>query len=330
MIGTVLVEELYNFAPEKVNIQNDSMARKRARGYIEGIIASVSYGLNPLFALPLYAAGLLVDSVLFYRYAFAIVLLAGMMVLKKQSFALRRNEILPLFVMGLLFSSSSLFLFQSFRYMDAGIASTILFVYPIIVAVIMAVFFKEKLSWPKMLAIAIAFVGISLLYEGEGGVTLSLTGVVYVLLSSLVYALYIVGVNHSVLKDMPGLKLTFYAILFGFSIYVVRLRGGMDLQPLENFSQWYNAIGLALFPTLISLVAITKSIHHIGSTPAAILGALEPLTALVVGVMVFDERLTAGNMVGIVMILVSVTIIVVGRGAWGQITRFFRNRQRNV
>ena len=321
---------MYNFAVEKVNIQNDPMARKRARGYIEGIIASVSYGLNPLFALPLYATGLLVDSVLFYRYAIAIVLLAGLMAMKKQSFALKKNEVLPLFVMGLLFSSSSLFLFQSFQHMDAGIASTILFVYPIIVAVIMAVFFKEKLSLPKMLAIAIAFIGISLLYEGEGGATLSLTGVVYVLLSSLVYALYIVGVNQSMLKDMPGLKLTFYAILFGSIIYVVRLRGCIDLQPLTTVSQWVNVTGLALFPTLISLVAITKSIHHIGSTPAAILGALEPLTALVVGVMVFDERLTPSNMVGIVMILVSVTIIVVGRGAWGQITRFFRNRQRNV
>ncbi len=303
------------------------MLGKRAKGYIEGVIASVSYGLNPLFALPLYATGMLVDSVLFYRYAFAILLLAVMMKISKQSFALKRNEILPLVAMGLLFSLSSLFLFQSFRYMDAGIASTILFVYPIIVAVIMAVFFKEKLSLLKMLSITIAFIGISLLYEGEGGVTLSLLGVVYVLLSSLVYALYIVGVNHSVLKDMPGLKLTFYAILFGFSIYVVRLRGGMDLQPLTTFSQWLNAFGLALFPTLISLVAITKSIHHIGSTPAAILGALEPLTALVVGVMVFDERLTSANMVGIVMVLVSVTMIIVGRGAWGQIQRFFRNRR---
>jgi drug/metabolite transporter (DMT)-like permease len=306
------------------------MLGKRARGYIEGVIASVSYGLNPLFALPLYATGMLVDSVLFYRYAFAILLLAVMMKVSKQSFALKRNEILPLVVMGLLFSLSSLFLFQSFRYMDAGIASTILFVYPIIVAVIMAVFFKEKLSLLKMLSITIAFIGISLLYEGEGGVTLSLLGVVYVLLSSLVYALYIVGVNHSVLKDMPGLKLTFYAILFGFSIYVVRLRGGMDLQPLTTFSQWFNAFGLALFPTLISLVAITKSIHHIGSTPAAILGALEPLTALVVGVMVFDERLTSTNMVGIVMVLVSVTMIIVGRGTWGQIKRYFRHRLSNT
>ena len=101
-------------------------------------------------ALPLYATGLLVDSVLFYRYAIAIVLLAGMMALKKQSFALKKNEVLPLFVMGLLFSSSSLFLFQSFQHMDAGIASTILFVYPIIVAVIMAVFFIIETVSPSL------------------------------------------------------------------------------------------------------------------------------------------------------------------------------------
>lgn len=95
------------------------------KGYAYGVIASVSYGLNPLFALPLYASGIRVDSVLFYRYVFALLFLAVMMKMSGQSFALKRNEILPVAVMGLLFSFSSLFLFQSFNYMDAGIASTI-------------------------------------------------------------------------------------------------------------------------------------------------------------------------------------------------------------
>lgn len=276
----------------------------------------MSYGLNPLFALPLYATGLRVDSVLFYRYAFAVAMMAVMMKLNGKSFALKRNEVLPLVVMGLLFSFSSLFLFQSFNYMDAGIASTILFVYPVMVAIIMAVFFRERLSVAKMSAIAMAVVGIAMLYKGEDGVSLSLTGVMYVLASSLVYALYIVGVNHSVLKTMSGLKLTFYAILFGMSVYVVRLHGCADLQPLVRASQWLNALGLALFPTLLSLVAITKSIHHIGATVAAILGALEPVTALFVGILVFGERLTGGNVVGILLILTAVTLIVVGHKGW--------------
>ncbi len=286
------------------------------KGYAYGVIASVSYGLNPLFALPLYASGIRVDSVLFYRYVFALLFLAVMMKMSGQSFALKRSEILPVAVMGLLFSFSSLFLFQSFNYMDAGIASTILFMYPVLVAVIMAVFFKEKLSVVKIASIATAFVGISMLYKGEGGATLSMTGVCLVLMSSLTYALYIVGVNRSSLKEMPGLKLTFYAILFGSLVYIVRLRGGMDLQWLTGGTQWMNALGLALFPSLISMVTIAKAIRNIGATPAAILGALEPLTALFVGVMVFHERLTGGNVVGILLILFAVTLIVVGPRGW--------------
>ena len=295
------------------------MGNLKVRGYVYGIIASVSYGLNPLFALPLYGAGIGVDSVLLYRYGFAALLLALMMKLNGQSFALRRKEVLPLVVMGLLFSFSSLFLFQSFNYMDAGVASTILFMYPVVVAVIMAVFFKERLDALKMASIATAFVGITMLYEGEGGATLSMTGVCYVLASSLVYALYIVGVNRSVLKDMAGLKLTFYAIVFGSVIYVVRLRGGADLQMLTDGWQWVNVVGLALFPTLLSMVAIAKAIHYIGATPTAILGALEPLTALCVGVFVFHETLTGGNLVGIVLILLAVTLIAVGPAGWARI-----------
>ena len=263
-----------------------------------GAIAAASYGLNPLFALPLYADGMGADSVLFYRYAFGLVMLGVMMVVQRQSFALRRCEVLPLVVMGLLFSFSSLTLFLSYNYMDAGIASTILFVYPVLVAILMAVFFKEKISPITMISIALAFTGISLLYQGEGGQTLSLTGVALVFLSSLTYALYIIGVNRSVLKDMPIVKLTFYVLLFGLSVYVVL---------------WINPVCLALFPTVISLVTMTKSIHYIGSTPAAILGALEPLTAICCGVLVFGERLTPRIVLGIVLILVAVTLIIMGK-----------------
>lgn len=302
------------------------MAGSKLKGYALGCIAAVSYGLNPLFAIPLHNTGMQVDSVLFYRYVFAVAMMAVMMRLNGKSFALKRNEVLPLVVVGLLFSCSSLFLFQSFNYMDAGIASTILFVYPVMVALIMTLCFGERLGVVKISAIAMAVAGIAMLYKGEGGVSLSLTGVLYVLASSLVYALYIVGVNRSVLKTMSGLKLTFYAILFGMSIYVVRLRGGVDLQPLTDLSQWGNALGLALFPTLISLVTITMSIHHIGSTPAAILGALEPVTALVVGAVMFGERLTPGNMVGIVLILSAVTLIVAGQKGWVKLKEACRRK----
>ena len=240
-------------------------------------------------------------------------MLGVMMLVQKQSFALRRCEVLPLVIMGLLFSFSSLTLFLSYNYMDAGIASTILFVYPVLVAILMAVFFKEKVSPITMISIALAFTGISLLYQGEGGQTLSLTGVTLVFISSLTYALYIIGVNRSVLKDMPIAKLTFYVLLFGLSVYVIRLKFCTQLDVVSQPVLWINPVCLALFPTVISLVAMTKSIHYIGSTPAAILGALEPLTAICCGVLVFGERLTPRIILGIVLILIAVTLIILGK-----------------
>ena len=283
------------------------MTNNRLKGFTYGAVAAASYGMNPLFALPLYGAGMSVDSVLFYRYFFAVVMLGILMKVKKQSFALKKADILPLAVMGLLFSFSSFFLFESYNYMDAGIASTILFVYPVLVAIIMAVFFHEKVSFAR------AFTGISLLYEGGDGKTLSMLGVLFVILSSLTYAIYIVGVNRSSLKELPTAKLTFYALLFGISIYVVRLDFCTALQPVPSPVLWANVLSLALFPTIISLVLMTLSIHLIGSTPAAILGALEPVTALFFGVVVFGEQLTPRIMLGVLMILTAVTLIIAAK-----------------
>lgn len=289
------------------------MTNNKTKGFILGAIAAASYGMNPLFTLPLYSAGMSVDTVLFYRYSLAVIVLGIMMKFQKQSFAIKRVDVLPLCIMGLLFAFSSLFLFMSYNYMDAGIASTILFVYPVLVAIIMAVVFKEKISPITMFSIALAFVGISMLCKSPGGQTLSLVGITFVFLSSLSYAIYIVGVNRSSLKDMPIAKLTFYVLLFGLSVYVVRLQFCTELQVIPTPMLWINAVSLAVFPTVISLVTMTKAIHYIGSTPTAILGALEPVTALFFGVLVFGEQLTPRIILGILMVITAVTLIIGGK-----------------
>ena len=289
------------------------MTNNKTKGFILGAIAAASYGMNPLFTLPLYSAGMSVDTVLLYRYSLAVLVLGIMMKVQKQSFAIKRVDVLPLCIMGLLFAFSSLFLFMSYNYMDAGIASTILFVYPVLVAIIMAVVFKEKVSPITMFSIALAFVGISMLCKSPGGQTLSLVGITFVFLSSLSYAIYIVGVNRSSLKDMPIAKLTFYVLLFGLSVYVVRLQFCTELQVIPTPMLWINAVSLAVFPTVISLVTMTKAIHYIGSTPTAILGALEPVTALFFGVLVFGEQLTPRIILGILMVITAVTLIIGGK-----------------
>ena len=294
----------------------------KAKGYVLGAIAAATYGMNPLFALPLYKAGMNPDSVLFFRYLFAIPVLGIMIKTRGRNFKLKPNEIVPLILMGLLVSFSSLALFQSYNYMEAGIASTLLFVYPILVALIMAFVFKEKLTLQTIFCILLALGGIGLLYKSGDGTTLSLTGVLLVMASALSYAIYIVGANRPLLKNIATLKLTFYVLLFGMTLFLVRVDFGQSLHVVDKWYLWGNLIALAIFPTAISFLCTTQAVQYIGSTPTAILGALEPVTAVFFGVTIFGESLTPRLCCGIILIILAVTFIIAGSNITTHLVRF--------
>ena len=287
----------------------------QVKGYTLGAIAAATYGMNPLFALPLYGIGMEADSVLLFRYLFGIIALAAMLKLRGHSFAINRRDVLPLAALGLLFSLSSLTLFESYNYMDAGIASTILFVYPLMVAGIMACFFGERITLLTTGCLVAALGGIALLYNGDGGATLSLTGTALVLGSALSYAIYIVGVNRSRLNTMPTLKITFYVLLFGSLLFVGRTAyRGVQVPPAEQWYMWGCLLALGLLPTAVSLICTTAAIQYVGSTPTAILGALEPATAVLFGVTIFGEVLTPRLALGLLLIIGAVTLMVAAPG----------------
>lgn len=285
---------------------------KQVKGYILACVAASTYGLNPLFALTLYADGMDSDSVLFFRYLLALPIVGLMLKMRGHSFIMPAKQFSIIVMLGLLFAMSSLTLFLSYHYMAAGIASTILFVYPILVALIMGIFLHEKISKATVVCMVLATLGIALLYNGPSGASLSIQGTLLVLVSALSYAIYIVGVNLDVLKKVATLKVTFWALLSGLMIFVVRLAMAGNISIPHTPALWFNVIALAVFPTAISLMCTTTAIQYIGSTPTAILGALEPLTAIVIGVTVFHEEMTPRIFCGLLMIIVAVSIVVAG------------------
>ena len=284
----------------------------KAKGYVLGAVAAATYGMNPLFALPLYGAGMDPDSVLFFRYLFAIPLLGVMLRARGRGFGVPRGTWPVLVVLGLLVAFSSLGLFLSYNYMDAGIASTLLFVYPVMVALIMAVVCRERPTVRTWLCIGAVSAGIGLLYDGGDGTTLSLVGVLLVFASSLSYAVYIVAVNRTALRDMATLKVTFYVLLFGLVLVVVRLWTGDGVRMPDRWYLWGNLLALAVFPTAVSFLCTTGAIRYIGSTPTAILGALEPVTAVFFGIVVFGETLTLREGIGLATIVAAVTGVIAG------------------
>ena len=281
---------------------------ERSKGFLCGIIAAVTYGLNPLFAKPLYKAGLTPDSVLFYRYLFAFAGLVLLVKLNGSPFRIKREELPWLLLNGVMMFLSSLFLFLSYEVMDVGIASTLLFVYPVMIALIMTLGFREKMSLVALASIVIALSGVAALCTGDN---VSWRGIIYVILSALVYAVYIVCVKVSPLKNMASDTLTMYCLAIGTVGFIVRLDFGCSIPAIPpTVLAWTCAVLLALLPTMVSLYATALAIRFVGATATGILGALEPLTGVAIGVLVFGEELTIRLGAGIVLILIGVILLI--------------------
>lgn len=285
------------------------MKNSKFVGYLCGILAAAFYGLNPLFALPLYEQGMDAVSVLFFRYLLSVPMLAVPMLVQHIDFRLTSSEALQLSILGLLMMFSSLLLYEAYRFMDAGIASTILFLYPIITALLMAFVFHERVSWIVWGCLLLATVGVFVLCDMSGVSNVSGIGIALVIVSTLMYAAYLVFINKGHITKMPPVKATFYALLVGaLGLGVGLLIQGSIVVPQGWY--WGCSVGSGLFSTALSLTFTAMAIQRIGSTQTAIMGAMEPLTAVIIGVTVFGEQLTMRSVIGIVMIVAAVTLAV--------------------
>lgn len=282
----------------------------RTKGFIYGSISAATYGLIPLFTLPVMAKGIGLDTILCVRFLVASLALGGLMLLRRESFRVKRQELRTLLVLGSMFALSAMFLFWSYTLMSAGIASTILFLYPVFVAILMATLFHEKISWLTSLSILIALTGVALLYLGDSGGTLSLAGIAVVLMSAMTYALYIIAINKSNVRRLSGQKITFYAMVVAMFLFFIKAQFSGGLQPVPDWQMWMNLVLLGVIPTVVSCVAMVSSVQHIGSTYTAVLGAMEPLTAVGVGIVVFHEPFTPNLAGGIILIIAAVTLII--------------------
>ena len=281
-------------------------------GYPAGIITGITYGLNPLFAMPLMKNGAATESILFFRYAFAVLLLGLFLLFRKQSFRVSGKQIGVLFILGLLYTSSSIFLFDAYEYIASGLATTLVFLYPVLVAIII-VFLKVVPSWPVWLAIAATFGGVLIMTQSDGSQTINPIGVLLSIASALVYALFIVIINRS--KAISGISnslLTFYALMVGAIVFIGKILSSDTAitAGITTEADWLNLVGLALLPTIVSTATLAIASRNIGATKASVLGVFEPITAIIVGTLMFGEPLTTNIIVGISIAMVAVTFMI--------------------
>lgn len=284
---------------------------EKLKGYFWGILSGASFGLIPLFTLPLIAAGMGHDSILFYRFAAAALIMGTILVVRGESFRITLADFWRLLILALMYMASSMFLLWGYDYMSAGVATTIHFLYPVCVVLLM-IFFGERPSLITFGAVIMAVTGVALLSASDGSSQAVATiPIVIVVISAVAYASYIIGLKKLKVGAINGSKLTFYVLMLTAFMFLGKsliMSGGMV--PLGSFTELFNVVMLAFVPTVVSNFALIQSVKIIGSSKASILGACEPLTAVTVGVMVFGDTMTTILAVGMFLIIASVTTIV--------------------
>ena len=285
----------------------------KLNGFLYGLVSSASFGLIPMFTIPAMQQGMQFESILLYRFAFATLALGVILLIDGQSFRINRRDIPSLLLLAFCYLISAVFLFWGYKFMASGIATTLHFMYPVLTTLIMMLFFREKKSIWRFMAIALAVAGVFFLSQGDDSGSITFIGIFIVLLSALGYALYLVTVSQLKVGQMKGLRLTFYVFLFGTLLLFIGIGTTGHTQPIPNLHTAGNLVMLAIIPTVISNLALVRAVKCIGSTLTSVLGAMEPVTAVCVGIFMFGEPFTNSVGLGIILIITAVTVIILKR-----------------
>lgn len=289
-----------------------TLSKNAIIGYPAGIITGITYGLNPLFAVPLMKEGASTESILFFRYVIAVLFLGVFLLLRKCSFRVSWKQAGVLLALGLLYTTSSLTLFEAYKYIASGLATTIVFLYPVLVAIIM-VFLKVVPSWPVWLSIGLTFVGVAIMTQNDASQAVDPTGLLLSFASALVYALFIVIINRSkVIGNISNSLLTFYALSVGTFVFLgkIAMSDTGVTTGLTDHTIWLNLVGLAVLPTIVSTAMLAIATRNIGATKASVLGVFEPVTAILVGTFAFGEVLTTNIVIGILISMAAITFMI--------------------
>lgn len=283
------------------------------RGVVNGIISGVSFGMIPLFSIPVIAAGMDNVSILVYRFLFGSAAMLAILLLRKTNMRVSLSELLRIVLLAIFYITTALATLECYKYLSSGIATALVYTDPIWCALIGLAFLGDKFSIKLTSSILLASLGVMMMtgvFSGDG--TFSMIGLLLGLASGLAYGIFLILVPRLKVKHIASLKLTFYVFFTGMWLliaYSLMTNGGVEEVP--DSSCWLDLALLGLIPTAISNICVTVSLKLIDSTIVAILGAFEPLTAMVVGVVILGEPLGFIGVVGGMLILVAVAILTI-------------------
>lgn len=279
-------------------------------GIVYAMLSSATFGLIPLFTLPVIAGGMHTRSIIFYRMLFSVAMLAVMLAAKRQSLRIGAKQLRTVFVLSLFYAATSMLLVESYLYIPSGLATTISFLYPIAVTLILFFVFKQRLSSVTVVATLLSVLGVALLSLASSKGNFQTVGLVCVIVTIFTYSTYIVGINKSCASSLGSLQLSFYVLLFTTLFFCINMLVKGGLEPIVRVSDLASLLLLGFIPTVLSNVFLMLALKRTDSATVSLFGCMEPLTALLVGFFVFGEQIGAVQILGVAIIILAVLMVV--------------------
>lgn len=281
----------------------------KTKGIILALVSSGTFGLIALFSIPLLKAGMHAPSILFYRCLIATLLLGIICLIRKKGFKISPRTAFQLFMLGILYTITAMGLIYSYNYISSGVSTTIHFLYPVVVSCMMIIFYKEKLSRNLLFAAILSLIGVALLCWNDNGF-INTKGLLAVLMTVFSYSVYIVELNRPNIKNLEPEIITFYVMLFGVFIFSVFSYSTTGIELIPDRGSLLNLIGLTVFATVLSNLALVSAVKYAGSTITSILGSLEPVVATTVGILHFNESFGWNSLMGLLIIIGAVLLVI--------------------
>ena len=301
------------------------MRNTTIKGFLYAALSSSTFGLAPFFSISLLIAGFSSFEVLTYRWGIASLILAIAGIILGEQFRISRKDWQTVFILSLFRATTSFSLVIAYQNIASGVASTIHFMYPLAVAVTMMLFFKEKKVFLYPVCSVHFIDRCNTAINGRDRFRrrryYNRAGLVAAAISIFSYGGYIIGVRKSRAVNIPSTALTCYVMGFGTLFYIIGgcLTDGIRLA--TDSHTWLNILGLAIPATAVSNISLVKAIKHVGPTLTSIFGALEPLTAIVIGCCVFKESFTWSSTIGIALIVTAVIIVITRENSMGKVRK---------
>lgn len=280
----------------------------KAKGVILTILSAVLFGVTPVLASMSYELGSNAATLTFYRNLMVIPVLAIVMAVRKTDFRITKQQLGRIFLIGILGSgTTTVMLYASYDYVGISTATTLHFLYPVFVALICRIFYKDHLGKPKVLALIFASAGIALFLEP--GEQMGMIGVILAVTSGLTYAFYMVGIEKFGLKSMDPFQFSFYLAI---SIVLEMLVYNIPTQDIVfdlSFRALLYTFIIAVCTSCFAVALLQLGVKYLNASSAAIFCLFEPITSSFCGVLLLHESLSIGKIVGSIVILVAAAIL---------------------